>query len=127
LAAITVSAAFASGNAARATVILEGSDAIGFHCTLGGNADACTYKNQVWSAIGGSDPRPIAVIGNVPGITSSTHPVDDFTSVAAAGPLSNYVALYFVAGGGCCNENDGLITAPGAQSAVAAYLQAAAR
>jgi hypothetical protein len=116
-------AAFSYGlmSAAQATVILEGSDAIGFHCPLS-NAGACTYRDQAWSAIGGADPRPIAVIGNVPGIGSGTHPVMDFTNVAAAGSLSNYVALYFVATGGCCAENDSLITAPGAQTAVASYL-----
>lgn len=105
------------------TVILEGSDAIGFHC-VGGEAGACTYRDQAWNAIGGSSPLPIAVIGDVPGIGSGTHPVDDFSSVAAAGSLSSYVALYFVAGGGCCTENDSLITAPGAETAVAAYLAA---
>jgi hypothetical protein len=40
------------------------------------------------------------------------------------GPLSNYVALYFLAGAGCCAEDDSLITAPGAQAAVSAYLAA---
>ena len=35
------------------TVILEGSDAIGFHCPIG-NAGACTYRDQVWTALGGS-------------------------------------------------------------------------
>lgn len=103
------------------TVILEGSDAIGFHCA-GGDAAACTYRDEAWTAIGASDPRPIAVIGDVPGIGSGTHPVVDFTSVAAAGTLTNYVALYFVATSGCCTENDSLVTAPGAQAAVSAYL-----
>jgi hypothetical protein len=106
------------------TVILEGSDAIGLHCTQEHIAGACTYENQVWTAIGASDPRPIAVIGNVAGVASVTHAVTDFTSVSAAGNLTNYVALYFVADTGCCLENDSLITAPGAQAAVAAYLTA---
>jgi hypothetical protein len=111
---------------AHATIILEGSDAIGLHCGSGGTPPnpACIYRDQVWKAIGGADPRPIAVIGDVPSIGSTTHPVVDFTTVAAAGTLSNYVALYFVAGGGCCDENDSLITAPGAQAAVSAYLAA---
>jgi hypothetical protein len=104
------------------TIILEGSDAIGFHCTLAAEPGACVYRDQVWSAIGGSSPLPIAVIGDVPGIGSGTHPVVDFSSVAAAGSLSSYVALYFTAGGGCCAENDGLITAPGAAAAVSTYL-----
>lgn len=105
------------------TIILEGSDAIGFHCQIG-NPGACTYRDQAWKAIGGSSSLPIAVIGDVPGIGSGTHPVMDFSSVAAAGSLSNYVALYFVAGGGCCTENDSLITAPGAAAAVSSYLAA---
>jgi hypothetical protein len=108
------------------TVILEGSDAIGFHCAEG-QSGGCAYRDQVWSAIGGADPRPIAVFGNtVTGspVTSLTHPVADFATVAAAGPLSNYVAAYFLATDGCCTENDSLITASGAQTAVAAYLAA---
>lgn len=114
--------AFALAPVHAGTVILEGSDAIGFHCQQELEASACQYRDQVWTAIGGSDSRPIAVIGDVAGIGSNTHPVDDFSSVAAAGNLSNYVALYFTAGGGCCLENDSLITASGAQSAVSSYL-----
>lgn len=106
------------------TIILEGSDAIGLHCTQESDAGACTYRDEAWHAIGGSDSRPIAVIGNVPGTTSGSHPVVDFATVADAGTLSNYVALYFTAGSGCCEENDALITAPGAESAVSAYLAA---
>jgi PEP-CTERM motif-containing protein len=106
------------------TIILEGSDAIGLHSRFG-DAGAITYRNQTWSAIGGADARPIAFIGDaLSGVGSATHAVSTFSSVAAAGSLSNYVALYFQAGGGCCAENDGLITAPGAAAAVAAYLAA---
>lgn len=128
-AAALATAAFGLGTpfkAAHATVILEGSDAIGFHCPEG-EAGGCTYRDQVWSAIGGASPLPIAVIGtNVTGTPtgSTTHPVADFATVAAAGPLSNYVALYFLASAGCCTENDSLITATGAQAAVASYLAA---
>lgn len=118
-------ALFASPSTLKAgTIILEGSDAIGFHCPLG-EVGACTYADQVWSAIGGSSSLPIAVFGNtVTGapVTSGTHPVSDFSSVAAAGSLSNYVALYFLAVNGCCTEDDSLITAPGAATAVSSYL-----
>ena len=108
--------------AAQATVILEGSDAIGLH-SRGGDAGAITYRDQTWTAIGGSDIRPIAFIGDtLAGVGSGTHAVSSFSSVAAAGPLSGYVALYFQAGGGCCSENDSLITAAGAASAVGTYL-----
>jgi hypothetical protein len=106
----------------NATVILEGSDAIGFHCALG-DTNACVYRDQAWQAIGDSDPRPIAAIGDVV-LGSGTHPVVNFTSVADAGNLNDYVALYFTSTGGCCTENDGTIGAPGAQAAVAAYLAA---
>jgi hypothetical protein len=106
------------------TIILEGSDAIGLHSRFG-DAGAITYRDQTWSAIGGADARPIAFIGDsLSGVGSATHAVSTFSSVAAAGSLSNYVALYFQAGGGCCAENDGLVTAPGAAAAVAAYLAA---
>ncbi len=112
--------------AARAgTVILEGSDAIGLHCPEG-NAFACTYTAQVWKALDGSSGLPIAVIGDgtVGGITSqgSGITIDTFTSVAAAGTLSSYAALYFEAGSGCCTENDSLITAGTATADVTAYL-----
>ena len=113
-----------SVSTAHATVILEGSDAIGYHSTYG-DAGAIAYRNQTWSAIGGSDSRPIAFIGDsLSGVGSGTHAITTFSSVAAAGTLSKYVALYFQAGGGCCLENDALITAAGASTAVAAYLAA---
>ncbi len=109
---------------AHATVILEGSDAIGLH-SRGADAGAITYRDQTWSAIGGADARPIAFIGDaLSGVGSGTHTVSTFSSVAAAGTLSNYVALYFQAGGGCCSENDTLITAAGAATAVGSYLTA---
>lgn len=121
--ALLVGCAAVMGSA-QATVILEGSDAIGLH-SRGGDAGAIAYRDQAWSAIGGSDARPIAFIGDsLSGVGSGTHAVSTFASVAAAGPLSNYVALYFQALSGCCTENDGLITAPGAASAVSTYLGA---
>lgn len=104
------------------TVILEGSDAIGLHCG-GGSATACDYKNQTWSAIGGSSPLPIAVVGTGLGtITSSTYPVVDFATLdsAGVGALSSYVAIYFVAGSGCCDSAPGDMGTRGAD--VAAYV-----
>ena len=118
-----------AATAQAGTVILEGSDAIGYHCPSG-NSGACTYRDEAWTAIGASDPRPIAVIGDVAGIGSGTHAVQDYSTVADAitaggsGGLNSYVALYFLAGGGCCSENDSLITASGAETAVSAYLTA---
>ena len=110
-----------SGAAAAGTIILEGSDAIGFHSNS--VTGAATYRDQVWRAIGAFDSRKIAVIGSGNGaIVSGSHPVIDFASVAAAGTLNNYVALYFLAGSGCCAENDSLITAGTAQTDVMAYL-----
>jgi|HubBroStandDraft_6_1064221.scaffolds.fasta_scaffold333634_1 hypothetical protein len=113
-----------AGVAKAQTVILEGSDAIGFHCQQEAEAGACVYTAQAWKALDGSSGKPIAVIGDVPGISSqgSGVTIDDFVSVAAAGTLSQYAALYFVATGGCCTENDSLITAAGAQAAVTSYL-----
>src|SRR5574340_204380 len=106
------------------TIILEGSDAIGFHSNSG-NVFADAYRDQVWSAIGGADPRPIAVIGGAtvsPSIISGTHAISRFATVAAAGSLSDYVALYFLAGGGCCTEDDTLPA--GHEAAISAYLGA---
>jgi len=109
------------------TIILEGSDAIGFHSTIG-DPGAITYRDQVWTAIVTTDLRPIAVFGSgtFGPVGSGTHPIVQFNlgpgSVPAAGPLSGYVALYFLAGGGCCTEDDSLIV--GNEAAVGAYLAA---
>lgn len=106
---------------ANATVILEGSDAIGLHSRYG-SPSAVAYRDQTWSAIGGADPRPIAAIGSAT-LSSGTHAVTNFASVSAAGPLSDYVALYFISsGGGCCTEDDSLVISPGAATAISAYL-----
>lgn len=114
--------ALAGINVSHATIILEGSDAIGLHSTLG-DAGAIAYRDQVWSAIGGADPRSIAFIGDsLGGVASGTHAVSTFSSVAAAGALSNYVAVYFQAQFGCCTENDNLIAAAADKAAVASYL-----
>ncbi len=125
-AVIAAAAAFAmqAVPASAGTIILEGSDAIGFHCAFG-DAGACTYRDEAWTAIGGADSRPIAVFGNTvngSAVGSGTHAVVDFANVAAAGSLSNYVALYFLAGSGCCTEDDSLII--GNEAAVSAYLTA---
>jgi hypothetical protein len=117
-----------AGVAKAQTVILEGSDAIGFHCPEG-NSAACTYTGQAWKALDGSSGKPIAVIGgNITGTPTLSQgsgvTIDNFSSVAAAGSLSQYAALYFLASFGCCEENDSLITAPGATAAVSAYLTA---
>lgn len=122
LAVLCLGAATQAANAG--TIILEGSDAIGFHSD-GGNPSADAYRDQVWSAIGGADARTIAVIGGgtvAPAILSTTHPISRFATVGAAGPLSDYVALYFLAGGGCCSEDDTLPA--GNEAAISAYLGA---
>jgi len=110
------------------TIILEGSDAIGFHSGCG-VCDAQAYRDQTWKAIGGSDPRTIAVIGHEPVsagiIGSGTHPITRFETTAdaiAAGGLGNYVALYFLATGGCCTEDDTLPA--GHEAEISAYLAA---
>jgi hypothetical protein len=119
------------------TIILEGSDAIGYHCP-GGNASACTYESQTWKALsGGSTTVPIAIIGQDAsgttghvGIQTGSNTfgmtLDQFATVAAAaaagsGLLSQYGAIYFLATGGCCTENDTLIPT-GEQAAITAYL-----
>jgi hypothetical protein len=92
---------------ATGTVILEGSDSIGFHCPFGQTA-ACDYRDQTFSAIGGASPKPIAVIGlNVVGgaTSSGTHAVVNFNDLSTAGNLNDYVAIYFMAGFGCCDSN----------------------
>jgi hypothetical protein len=56
--------AFSPCFANAGTIILEGSDAIGLHCTDGRDADACTYESQVWKALAGNSGAPIAGLGN---------------------------------------------------------------
>lgn len=93
------------------TVILEGSDAIGFHCPLG-QSTACDYKEQTFSALGGSDSRAIAVIGrDVTNslVSGSSHLTNSFDDLSSAGALNQYVAIYFVPGFGCCDSNPGAL------------------
>src|SRR5580658_1835494 len=49
------------------TIILEGSDAVGYHCSSLGNAAACTYTAQLWEAVDGASDKPIAVFGTPAG------------------------------------------------------------
>ena len=105
------------------TIILEGSDAIGYHST-GGNPGAIVYRDEAWKAIGGSDPRPIAVIGTgtYGAIGSGSHAIVQHATIGAFGSLSDYVALYFVAVDGCCTEDDSNVI--GHEAAIGAYLAA---
>jgi len=120
--------ATATSAQAEGTVILEGSDAIGFHCGLGGEPTACSYTAQVWTALEGPSSLPIAVIGSPrpgnPAITNqgAAVTIDDFATIAAAGSLSNYAAVYLLAGNGCCAEDDATVTAAGATAALTSYL-----
>jgi hypothetical protein len=113
-----------SGTAQAGTVILEGSDSIGFHCGYGQTA-ACDYTNQTFTAIGGSDSRPIAVVGSttsgVP-VVSATHAIVDMVDLSTAGSLSGYSAILFLAGGGCCDSSPADMA--GREADVAAYVNA---
>jgi len=122
VAAGAMSASLFAAPAQAGTVILEGSDAIGFHCPLGASA-ACAYRDQTFSAIGGASAKPIAIIGrNVVGGTtpSGTHAVVNFDNLGLAGSLNNYVAIYFMAGSGCCSSNPGALS--GRQADVTNYV-----
>lgn len=112
--ALLIGAAATPAQAGIGAIILEGSDAIGFHCPEG-EAGGCTYRDQVWTAIGGTDSRPIAVVGtNVTDSPtgSTTHTISDIAtlgtvSTTAADLQSSYVAIYLLAGNGCCDSNPG--------------------
>ena len=107
---------------AAGTVILEGSDAIGFHSNIG-NAFADAYRDQTFSAIGGSDARRIAVIGRSAfsgPIVSGSHAIVDFASLASAGALNSYVAIYFTGNNGCCSSGSGYLA--GRQADVTTYV-----
>ena len=104
------------GVAQAGTLILEGSDAIGFHCALG-SAPGCTYRDQVFKAIGGLSLLPIAVVGTTTGgaaVVSGTHAIVDMTDLSTAGALSGYAAIYFIGAGGCCDSNPAAIAGRGA-------------
>lgn len=127
LVAAVVAMAVAPRAASAGTVILEGSDAVTFHCT-GGDTAACPYEAQVWTALDGHSALPIAVIEGTGHIALSSEgsgvTIDDFTSVAAAGTLSNYAAVY-ISGDGSDNEGpegDTAVLAAGATSDLQAYL-----
>lgn len=117
-----------TNKASAETVILEGSDAITFHCAQEAVAGACTYAGQVWKALDGASGKPIAVIeGSIPialGSYGSGISIQNFASVAAAGTLSNYAALYFQGDGGDNEGPDGqtAVSTAAARAAVAAYL-----
>ena len=114
--------ALSAGAASAGTVILEGSDAIGFHAGFG-NPGAQTYTNQVFSALGGADPRKIAVVGSTytgNPVVSGTHSIQLFADLSGAGALSNYAAIYFIGAGGCCTSGPGGLA--GRQADVTSYL-----
>jgi len=114
------------------TIILEGSDAVGFHCE-GGNAAACAYTAQLWEAVDGSTGAPIAVFGTPDGapITSQGATVDGLgvtpipivdegeVGVSTVGSLNGFAAVYLLATDGCCTEDDTLVdgTLSGSQTA----------
>jgi len=111
--------------ASAGTIILEGSDAIGFHCQYG-DAGACTYEQQAFQAIGGSDTRSIAAIGNVALAVNPTHTIANFatptdaTTAGGSSGLSAYVALYLEASGGCCTNTS--VYSSVEQTAISAYV-----
>lgn len=126
LSALVLMVSFAPQPVYAGTVILEGSDAIGYHCS-GGDPSACLYRDQAFSAIGGSDSRPILVLGNTAygnPVTSGTHAVVDMADLSTAGSLSNYVAIYFLATNGCCDDGNGGAELAGRGADVAAFLGA---
>jgi hypothetical protein len=107
------------------TIILEGSDAVGYHCP-NGNASACTYTAQLWEAVDGASDKPIAVFGTNDDGTPTTSqgatvqsgpdigdPItitdEGEVGVSTVGSLSGFAAVYLLAGSGCCAEDDSLI------------------
>ena len=103
------------GAAQAGTLILEGSDAIGYHCSFG-IAGGCVYRDQVFKAIGGASVLPIAVVGTTASgtpVASGTHAIVDMADLSSAGPLSGYSAIYFTGAGGCCTSNPAAIAGRG--------------
>lgn len=126
-AALAAGAALAISSPAQAagTVILEGSDAIGYHCSQG-NAGACTYMNQTWDALRGADARPVAFVGDTTfgtgNIVANSDPGDIvlFADLSTAGDLFQYAAIYFTAAGGCCSSDPGSLA--GRQADLGTYV-----
>lgn len=125
-AALAAGAALAITSPAHAigTIILEGSDAIGYHCSTG-SAGGCAYMNQTWNALRGSDIRPVAFVGEttfgLANIVAASDPGDivTFADLSTAGALSQYSAVYFTANGGCCSSDPANIS--GRQADLTAY------
>lgn len=117
-----------AGLANAGTVILEGSDAITFHCNQVSTTGACAYEAQSWKALVGGSGKPIAVIeGSIPkalGSVGSGITIDNFLSVAAAGALSGYAAVYIQGDNGdnAGPEGNTAVLAAGASAALSAYL-----
>ena len=107
---------------AAGTVILEGSDSIGFHSRNPGAA--ANYRDQTFSALGGASSKKIAVVGRTSfggPVTSGTHAIATFDDLSmASATLSDYVAIYFLANGGCCSSGPGYIA--GRQTDLSAYV-----
>lgn len=106
-------------------IILEGSDVISEAVHLGGG----TYRDELWTAIGGDDPRPILIVGG--GYTgsyvlSNTHAVvNSYADLGLTPPtlppdLTAYVALYFTS----FTQIPYLPLLTGNEAAVAAYVAA---
>jgi hypothetical protein len=110
-ATLAIAAAVGSPAFSKGTIILEGSDAIGFHAGFGEPA-AQQYTDQTFSAIGGSSALTVAVVGSTSSgnpVVSGSHAITLMSDLSGAGALSNYAAIYFIGGGGCCSSSPAAI------------------
>ncbi len=122
--ALAAGAALAIASSAQAggTIILEGSDAIGFHAGFG-DASAQAYTDQTFSALGGSSALTVAVIGSTASgnaVVSNTHAISLFADFSTAGSLSNFAAIYILGDNGCCNSGTNYLA--GRQTDITNYL-----
>ena len=94
--ALGVCAAFAMGSAQAATIVLEGSDATGFHQDE-------TYTSQLFDFMKDGSSLPILVFGSVvlTGAPAGSQYTTDLTGLNNA----DYSGVYIQSPGGCCSDN----------------------
>ena len=94
LAAVAIG--LSSTSALSQTLVLEGSDATGFHHDAG-------YTSQLFSYLQEGSANPVVVYGSVllSGAPAGTIYTTDLSSLS----FSSYSALYIQSPGGCCDQN----------------------
>lgn len=99
--ALCVGALACFGTAHAGTIVLEGSDATGYH---GLEAGGATYTTQLFTYMQGGSDLPILVFGSEASTPSA--PVGTVFTLDLSGlDIGSYSGLYIQSPGGCCDQN----------------------